>query len=308
VEDAEDEMCVVHDQHCTLHQLYRVYDLYKLAYASVRNPAKMVYGSVNYFKCHLTSAIRELHWFPYVSEVDNWEYASGIVDMNSVLELDTTTNAPEIRLTLWFGSVDLLLRFFQFTQVPATLHERHLEYRGTNAIDLIGKLSLDSIKREQLRQILYGHQRVGQCVVYRMDPSAVLPSKARLSDVGYDLTVIRKARDLNSRTALYDTGLSIRIPFGYYVEIVPRSSLSKSGYSLSNSVGIIDRSYQGSLLVALTRTAEDAIDLEQQLPFRCCQMIFRRQEFIELLEGSTDDDAYTSLSTREGRGFGSSGV
>lgn len=309
VEDSDDASCIVHDQHCTLQQLFRVYDLYKAVHASVQTPpSRIVYGSVNYFKCHLVRAIRELSLFPYVTASDNWSYVSGIVDMSSVLELDTSGASPDIRLTIWFGSVDVLLRFFQFTQVPATLSDRFLEYRSTNAIDLVGKLSPDSAKWEQLRTILYGYQKIGQCVVYRLEPEAVFPTKARLSDVGYDLTVIRKSKTLNSRTSLYDTGLTLRVPFGFYVEIVPRSSLSKSGYMLSNSVGIIDRSYQGNLLVALTRVADDAMDVDQHLPFRCCQLIFRRQEFVELQEESPENESSHQTSTREGRGFGSSGV
>jgi deoxyuridine 5'-triphosphate nucleotidohydrolase len=262
----------------------------------------MVYGSVNYFKCYLVRTIRELAVFPYVTELDNWAYVSGFVDMNSVLEMDET---PDIRLTVHFSSTDFMLRFSQFAQVPALQGDKSLEYRSTNAIDLIGKLSPECSKREQLRQILYGYRKIGPCVVRRHTPDAVLPTKARLSDVGYDLTIICKTKTLNAQTSLYDTGLSIRVPFGYYVEIVPRSSLSKSGYMLSNSLGIIDRSYQGTLLVALTRVAEDAIDLDRQLPFRCCQLIFRRQEFLDLTEGIGDDDA---PSTRETGGFGSTGI
>lgn len=66
--------------------------------------------------------------------------------------------------------------------------------------------------------------------VVRKDSRAILPSKKRASDVGYDLTIISKVKDLGSVTALYDTGLIIQPPPGYYIEVVPRSSLSKSGY------------------------------------------------------------------------------
>ena len=58
------------------------------------------------------------------------------------------------------------------------------------------------------------------------------------------------------------------------MEIVPRSSLSKSGYILANSVGIIDNSYRGNLMVALTKVCDDAKEIEY--PFRCCQMIVRK--------------------------------
>lgn len=46
----------------------------------------------------------------------------------------------------------------------------------------------------------------------------------------------------------YGTGLAIEIPTGYVGKIYPRSSVSKTGMILSNSVGIIDPDYRGEIL------------------------------------------------------------
>ena len=73
-------------------------------------------------------------------------------------------------------------------------------------------------------------------------------------------------KKINSKTTLYDTGICLDIPVGYYVEIVPRSSIVKSGYMLSNSIGIIDCSYKGNLYVGLTKICDDAIEIEY--PFK----------------------------------------
>jgi dUTP pyrophosphatase len=45
----------------------------------------------------------------------------------------------------------------------------------------------------------------------------------------------------------YGTGLAFEIPEGYYMDIRPRSSVSKTGLILSNSAGILDSGYRGEL-------------------------------------------------------------
>jgi dUTP pyrophosphatase len=128
---------------------------------------------------------------------------------------------------------------------------------------------------------------------------AVIPSKAFEEDAGYDLTIIKKLKDFNSKTSLYDTGIKIEIDEGYYTEIVPRSSISKFGYILANNIGIIDNHYRGNLMIALTKIADDAPDIE--FPFKCCQLIVRKQIFSNLYE-ITNDLTETARNTG---GFGS---
>ena len=118
--------------------------------------------------------------------------------------------------------------------------------------------------------------------------------------MGYDLTIIKEVKKLNENTTLYDTGLKISVAYGYYTEIVPRSSLSKSGYVLSNSVGIIEKSYNGNLYVSLTKVDKDSKNIE--LPFRCCQLIFKQQIYMNIIEIVDDLNEET---TRNDGGFGS---
>ena len=67
---------------------------------------------------------------------------------------------------------------------------------------------------------------------------------------------------------LYDTGIKVEPPPGYYCEIVPRSSIVKAGVMLANSTGIIDPTYRGTLKVCL-------VGEKQQCPFKLCQLILR---------------------------------
>ena len=59
------------------------------------------------------------------------------------------------------------------------------------------------------------------------DDNAFIPTRASEYDVGYDLTVISISKKINDKTTLYETGISVEPPNGYYFEVVPRSSLSK---------------------------------------------------------------------------------
>jgi dUTP pyrophosphatase len=132
-------------------------------------------------------------------------------------------------------------------------------------------------------------------------PTAVLPTKAHESDIGYDLVAIKKHKVLDSGVILYDTGLSLSPPKGFYLEILPRSSLSKTGYMLANSVGVVDPSYTGSLYIALLKVVPDAPELE--LPFCKCQLILRRA-----YSAPIEEIAQLERTERGDGGFGSSGT
>jgi len=116
----------------------------------------------------------------------------------------------------------------------------------------------------------------------KTDARAVSPVKGNNLAIGYDLTAIEVYKKLNSKTTLYNTGIRVSVPNGYYTEIVPRSSLSKTGYMLSNSVGIIDPDYTDNLLLALTKVDENSPDLE--VPFTRCQLILRKAEYYNVEE------------------------
>ena len=79
------------------------------------------------------------------------------------------------------------------------------------------------------------------------DDRAILPKKAHTTDIGYDLTAIDIFRLHGSKTTLFETGIAVCPPAGYYIEIVPRSSMSNTGYMLANSIGIVDPDYTGTL-------------------------------------------------------------
>lgn len=133
----------------------------------------------------------------------------------------------------------------------------------------------------------------------KSSPEAIIPTKAHPSDIGYDLTAISVYNRVDNNVTLYDTGIKVVPPEGYYTEILPRSSLSKTGHMLANSVGIIDPSYRGNLLIAVRKVDNGYPDL--QVPFCRFQLILRKAEYF------TMDEVETLNKTDRGDGgFGSS--
>ena len=168
---------------------------------------------------------------------------------------------------------------------------------GCNSLDFLGFL-YNNIDNDICFVYNNYNLNLPKINILKVDEKAITPTKKNWSDVGFDLSIISKIEDYNSKTALYDTGIKIQVEFGYYVEIVPRSSLAKSGYILSNSVGIIDNSYRGNLMVALTKVCDDAKEIEY--PFRCCQLIMRKY-----INASLEEIGYVEKTKRDIGGFGS---
>ena len=113
-------------------------------------------------------------------------------------------------------------------------------------------------------------------------------------------SVNEEVKNLTSNVILYDTGVRAECPSGIYLEVVGRSSISKTGYMLANNLGIIDSSYKGNIYVALLKVNPKAKELE--LPYRIAQIIPKKVfpcEIVEVQELSQTD--------RGANGFGSSG-
>ena len=193
-----------------------------------------------------------------------------------------------------------------------------IEIESTNCIDFLGKIYKN--KEELLYQknmyetfeclinwkllIKNSNLELDICKIYKDDSNAIIPTKGHESDVGYDLTIIKKYKQLTPSTILYDTGIILNVDYGYYIEIVPRSSLSKSGYILTNSIGIIEKSYSGTLLVSLTKIDKEMPDLI--LPFKCCQLIFKPQISLKILEMKNLETLNETVRSKGGFGSTSS--
>ena len=118
-------------------------------------------------------------------------------------------------------------------------------------------------------------------------------------DVGLDIPMIKPVVvPANAISFKIKLGFKARPTHGYM--LVPRSSISKTSIRLANSIGIIDRTYLGNIIVALIKIDETAPDLV--LPLRMVQMIPTPIVHFELEEVESFD---VNETERGEGGFGS---
>ena len=183
-------------------------------------------------------------------------------------------------------------------------------YKNHNALDFLSsiydhadaRLRNDHLYRQYIEWLFDSRdfKALPTCNFVKTNDLAVIPSKSRRSDVGYDLTAISKVKDINSTTVMLETGIIVSPQLGYYSKIYPRSSLVKSGYILANSVGIIDATYRDTLKICLVKIDPHAPEIV--FPFKCCQLIFEKQIHVDMEEVSETDLDQTA---RDIGGFGS---
>jgi dUTP pyrophosphatase len=174
-----------------------------------------------------------------------------------------------------------------------------LEYGGINAVDFLFKIYNTKIslylqrKYEKFINVRdWLPYKTGRntipCFKYvKTCREAIPPRKNKSSDSGYDLHIIKKLKEENG-VLFYDTGIKIQPDYGFYFEMVGRSSISKTGYMLANNIGIIDASYTGNIIVALIKTRIDSPELV--LPLKLVQLIPRKFIILDIEEVESLDE------------------
>ena len=133
--------------------------------------------------------------------------------------------------------------------------------------------------------------------IKKLHEEAVIPKYAKNGDAGMDLTAIDVSAD--EGTITYKTGLAIEIPRWHVGLLFPRSSVYKTGQSLTNCVGVIDSGYRGEIMLKFTLSAYGR---EYNIGDRVGQLIiipYPRIEFEEV-------QSLTKTDRGEG-GYGSTG-
>lgn len=133
--------------------------------------------------------------------------------------------------------------------------------------------------------------------IKKLHPDAIIPKYAKLGDAGLDLTAVDVVADGSTMT--YKTGLAVEIPPWHVGLLFPRSSVYKTGQSLTNCVGVIDSGYRGELMMKFTLSPYAK---EYQIGDRVGQLLivpYPRIDFVEV-------DELTATERGEG-GYGSTG-
>ena len=167
--------------------------------------------------------------------------------------------------------------------------ENCFQFTCWNSSELLTKL-YDSTSKQTRNEEIY-HQylniimkthEIPQIKIILSDPEAKMPFKIRSTDEGFDLTIIRKIKDLGKNTFMYDTGVAVQPPLGYYLEVYPRSSFGKTGYVFNNSVGLIDQGYTGTIKIIISKIDPSLPEIE--LPFTGFQLVVRRHVHATMIQ------------------------
>lgn len=138
--------------------------------------------------------------------------------------------------------------------------------------------------------------------VRRLDPRAVLPTRAHTGDAGLDLRALEHGTLAPGARGLVPTGLAVALPPGHAGLVLPRSGLAvHHGVTVLNAPGLVDEGYRGELRVLLVNT-DPAESFTWDAGDRIAQLVLVAVGAPEVVEVDGLD-----ATTRGAGGFGSSG-
>jgi len=128
------------------------------------------------------------------------------------------------------------------------------------------------------------------------------PEYAHKGDSGVDLYSSEDYDLKPMERKLIPTGIKMQIPFGYEGQVRPKSGLATNhGISQANAVGTIDSSYRGEIKVPVINLSNKSYLIEKGK--KIAQLIFSKVE-----EAVFEEVEQLSVTTRNDRGFGSTGI
>lgn len=138
--------------------------------------------------------------------------------------------------------------------------------------------------------------------IVRLDPRAIVPTRAHAGDAGLDLYALDAATLEPGERASIATGIAVEIPAGQAGLVLPRSGLAAGhGISVVNAPGLIDPTYRGEVKVLLLNT-DRMTRFELAAGDRIAQLVLVRVQTPTPVEVDR-----LSESERGAGGFGSSG-
>jgi len=82
-----------------------------------------------------------------------------------------------------------------------------------------------------------------------LHPDAKIPTKAHATDNGYDIYAVSVEYDEEMDCYIYHTGIAIKVPIGYSLDVIPKSRHRKTYTYMPNTPGDVDPGYTGEILV-----------------------------------------------------------
>lgn len=138
--------------------------------------------------------------------------------------------------------------------------------------------------------------------IMKLDPDAVLPSKAHPTDAGYDLYAAEAVTVQPGGSALVGTGIAMALPAATEAQVRPRSGIAlKHQVTVLNSPGTIDADYRGEVKVILINHGRLPFQIEKGM--KIAQMVIA-----PVLPTSLAEVPELNETVRGEGGFGSSGM
>jgi len=244
---------------------------------------------------------------PNIPEDKMWSFICGYFDGDGGFRYDY--RYP--RISLASNSVKILKQISEFWKVSYN-NGSVISASGYKALDICGKMYENTSfrhtrKYEYFEDILnweplpngqWYRDTYFKCKKFSED--AIIPSKERVTDSGYDVYAVDVTYDNKTGLYLADTCLAVEPIPGWYFDLVGRSSLPKTGFMFVGGVGVIDRSYVGSVKMLLKKINDAAV--LPQMPFKLGQLIPRKIIHVRFIEVDSLSD-----TDRGSGGFGSTG-
>lgn len=144
--------------------------------------------------------------------------------------------------------------------------------------------------------------------VRKLHPDAVLPTKQRTGDIGYDLyclqdiSLIPKLKRGDTKAYLVRTGVAVEFPEGIWGSLHLRSGKGQNTHiRLANQTGILDNNYRGEIMLCLENTGNYVTTISKGE--RIGQLVIHREVPVVLEETKEGLEE----TERNAEGFGSSG-
>jgi len=138
----------------------------------------------------------------------------------------------------------------------------------------------------------------------KLHPNAQVPQYQTSGAAGCDSIACLEApiEILPGARAAIPTGLAVAIPFGYEIQVRPRSGLAwKKGLTVVNAPGTIDSDYRGEVKILVINLGAEPVQIAPG--DRIAQLVLQKVDQIEWQETESLDDTHRGVG-----GFGSTGV
>lgn len=148
------------------------------------------------------------------------------------------------------------------------------------------------------------HNRIVRIPIELCKEGAKIPTYAHDGDAGCDVYALDDYTVEPNQTMVIPLGFKVAVPFGYELQIRPRSGMSaKTKIRIANAPGTIDSSFRGEVGVIIDNIADRPFYIVKGQ--RVAQMVLSE---VPVASFYTVDSVEKFTTDRAEKGFGSSGV